>query len=771
MSFITDFINAAKQKAQQFEQNYQNDMSKGPIAAPIQAVAQTFAPQQYNEMASSPVGEVLQGNFNQVVPAVQRENQQLASGQYKPQIAVGGEMSETPNAGFDPMTGLPKAPVAKGAPLPPVQNSSFVDKNGNPLPRPEPPASANPPDQPTEMGSYTFSDKTSPNGTYTSPKMEPNPNPQSTQYSQNYEMPGTGYTKEDQQEYVQGSSPTKPSASSQQAAEPSRTFPAGNTSKGDVVENQKRFIQIDGKDVNTPNEVDQINATLNGYGIKGPLTNQLQMVNDTIGTLSNKAKNIVATQGGTIDKDQLVQGTIQNLNHSLGQHKVDARSIPYEADSYINRLYARATGQDPITTAAPDQIPGSVVQDMKKLMNEDASSTFGIDDPTKYTYDQAISRYSRDATDEVLDKEYPQASKLNNDMSDLYKAKTSLRKGANQEGAAAQKQANTPPEPRNLGSKFIPSTVLGTDMKPFQNLFNTATNSPKGLKISGGLGLIGLGVGAKSAYDQLYNPSQKQTNAQESNGSGNTPNNGIDTHTTGLISHSYGNINPDGGLPQNAPQGSNQRHYMSEAEYQQQLQQIGSKFTYGTPDYNNAKAQLEAQYNNDQAQAQEVFKGNNIKNFMDNASQYVNDGQTVKDTLANLPPGFWNGVSKAGSIRAYNDPQYQAERQQIANFNNEYTSAYEAATGQKPTDDMLLSSANSPKQAGVKLRAMMQNLIGKYGDYLAPYLAVTSATGTQTNYGTPQSLPQTPPAFPQAPTSVDIGGGSAPDKFNSPVSP
>jgi len=46
----------------------------------------------------------------------------------------------------------------------------------------------------------------------------------------------------------------------------------------------------------------------------------------------------------------------------------------------------------------PDEIPGSVAQDMKKIMNEDAASTFKQLDSTKWNADQQISRSGRDAT-------------------------------------------------------------------------------------------------------------------------------------------------------------------------------------------------------------------------------------------------------------------------------------------------------------------------------------------------------------------------------------
>src|SRR5258708_20362854 len=50
---------------------------------------------------------------------------------------------------------------------------------------------------------------------------------------------------------------------------PEKTYSVpDNIPKSEILENQKRNIQIDGRDIKTPNKVNQINATLNGYGIK-----------------------------------------------------------------------------------------------------------------------------------------------------------------------------------------------------------------------------------------------------------------------------------------------------------------------------------------------------------------------------------------------------------------------------------------------------------------------------------------------------------------------
>lgn len=363
--------------------------------------------------------------------------------------------------------------------------------------------------------------------------------------------------------------------------------------------------------------------------------------------------------------------------------------------------------------------------------------------------------------------------------------------------SAMQKQQNSPGIAQTVvGAVTHPTQVVGdvaqagiqkvispfTDKTPQQVMQDMTSGQSATLKPNGGIfpkagGVLksAASVGARTlgpvvADTQKQNATYNNSNtfSQAEQAGGNNANNNPENHGN-IVAQPYSNIKPDPAtgqyeLPQTPPQGTNTRHYMTTNDYQAALTTLGNTYTYGTPQYNNQKAILDAQFANDQKQADEVFKGNNVKNFMDNATSYVNDGHDLADTMMSLPTGFWNGVKQAGSIRAYSDQKYAQQLQQIDAFNNEFTSAYESVTGQKPTENQLLSSANSAGQAGTKYAAMMQFLVGTYGKYLSPYLSLTSATGAQTQTGTSQGYQGLPPITSNKPANANsIVGGTPPD--------
>jgi len=63
---------------------------------------------QVQQIENSPVGQLVQGHFGNIIPAAKQEFADLRSGKYQPQINFGGEMEEVPGLGFSPETGLPK---------------------------------------------------------------------------------------------------------------------------------------------------------------------------------------------------------------------------------------------------------------------------------------------------------------------------------------------------------------------------------------------------------------------------------------------------------------------------------------------------------------------------------------------------------------------------------------------------------------------------------------------------------------------------------------
>lgn len=234
-----------------------------------------------------------------------------------------------------------------------------------------------------------------------------------------------------------------------QKPQPIRTH-APQDNPMDNMENQQRNLQIDGKDIRSSGDKNQVNATLNGYGIRGTRTNQLTMAENAITNLAQQAESHALTSGGVIDKATIINDTTKGLQNSANQHNIPANQARIMASKYIDGVYARATGADlggNIEGLTPEKIPTAVSLKMKTIMNEDAQSTYKQTDPSKWSNGQTTSRFARDATDTQIDTGNPDVARLNNDMSDLYKAKESLRKGANKEADLAQQEAMKPPAP------------------------------------------------------------------------------------------------------------------------------------------------------------------------------------------------------------------------------------------------------------------------------------------------------------------------------------
>lgn len=501
-----------------------------------------------NQFENGPIPQLLQGNFQTAGQKIAQNAQQMygtKQGQIQMLKNIAGGTIGSEGMGGDNMGGL-------------------VDKNGNPLFKPNTIYSKG---QPVKLNPEAQASLESPTAEGLPPI------PQTTKPN----LPPLGSAEdplaqiEEQERSEQGFTPSTPKSPGE------RTFPTGHTSPDDLLTNSKRNIQIDGKDVKTPSDVAQINSTLNGYGIKGSLTDQLQMTNNTIATLSNKAKNIVATEGGTISKADLVNDTARNLAYGAG-HNLPAAQAKTAAEQYIDKVYGKAAGVDPTSLegwVAPNQIPGSVLQDMKTIMNQDAQSTFEQADPTKWTQDQLISRYARDAADNILDSQYPAASKLNNDMSDLYKAQDSLRKGANMESTASQKAANLPPKPGLL-----------------QNAVNNVKEHPvrstlEGGALAYGLGKVGLPVaqGAVAlAHNAMSDFNKSQTNYAQEKGQPNPGSNQGNESSSNVVDisslpHSMDDVklNQNGDYTPTDPSNVKGLNVISEQEYNNRLAQLNQQ--------------------------------------------------------------------------------------------------------------------------------------------------------------------------------------------------
>ncbi len=293
-----------------------------------------------------------------------------------------------------------------------------------------------------------------------------------------------------------------------------------------------------------------------------------------------------------------------------------------------------------------------------------------------------------------------------------------------------------------------------------------------------GLGqLAGTGLGL--AGNAIHNVAEKIAQNTQNNNHGQYPQ-GRQQQTTGgdgqlqnhnthntIIPSSYSTISADGhghyAAAQTPTADTNTRHYMNESDYQNQLYAIAQRATPGTPQYQVATKALDQQYADEKQQASQALQVQNgdILGYMNQSPQYIDDGNQLIDNLHGAPTGFWNGLGKTKGIKSYTDPIYSEQLRQIANFNAEYAGAYKQATGKDPLPDQLLATENSPSQVGNKIKAMMQFLVGTHDKYLDPYLALTSATGSQTSYGTPQTATSGPAAgLPPAANAMpaDTGG-------------
>ncbi|MDE2015880.1 MAG: hypothetical protein KGI72_05155 [Patescibacteria group bacterium] len=489
-----------------------------------------------------------------------------------------------------------------------------------------------------------------------------------------------------------------------------RTYTPGKVSSADLLENQKRNIQIDGRDIQTPAQVEQINSTLNGYGIKGTGAQQLQMANDKIADLSKQAKQIIANEGGVTSRASLIKQTAQNMSLS-GNHAVPGEQVPFTSQSYIDSLYARATGADltKSITGAPDFIPDTVVADMKKFAAQDAASTFDRTDPTKWTANQATSRFARDAIDTTLDTAHPNASTLNNDMKDLYDAQDALRKQSNLESGAAYKSAMGQ-QPPLLKRILTNPLAVGAEIVGGMQV---APHLPEIASTLGG----GMLAGAKKAYDVLSggdNANAKQSGQED---------NGVMFHVDSV--------------PQDPKTGN----------YLLPENPGVTPLTPGTPEYTRAQNSLSG----------------GARQFMQNAPQYMSTvNQVNSDVKGGMPLNIMTLFKSAQDVSAYlSDPKspYAKQLADVGKLNSQFRAAYTAVTGEKPDDSQMLSPGNSAEQFSEKYKEMVKFIHDNFAQFQVPYLQTSEAPQSFNAPGGPQTQYQQPQASPNA---ASIMGGNMP---------
>ena len=316
----------------------------------------------------------------------------------------------------------------------------------------------------------------------------------------------------------------------------------------------------------------------------------------------------------------------------------------------------------------------------------------------------------KDVFDNVIDAAHPNVAKINNDMSDLYKAEDSLRSGANAEGTEAQKKANNPP---SLWQKIeqhpaaaITSGVLGggTIAAFGKDILNNAA---------------GLGATAISDISKLPDTiankfGYTRTPVGEQNKTGNENDQfHIDSVSQDASTGHYT-------LPENP----------------------GIKpFVPGTPSYTQASNALSG--------------GGRV--FMQNAPQYLNSINTIQDDVkSGMPLDILHSFKTAQDWQSYlSNPSspYAKQVSDVGRLNSQFRAAYSAINnGTNPDDSQLLAPGDSAEQFIEKYKAMVSFINDSYKQFQTPYLQTSEAPNTPNNNGGAVnyngSLPATPPAFP-----------------------
>lgn len=655
---------------------------------------------------NSMLGKTMQGKFNEIPQAFHETNKKLGYEKMTPDESLDSQLGRfiERNQFIGEMSLVPPSP--KGLPNIPQKSSGLVDAKGNPIKSAEP----------TTVGTGSHLVKNA-QGQYIE-----NPNPKQAVYAQ--ESPA--YPKTGKTQPVDYTEPQPKTAPAKPVPPAERTFSHKSATKSDLLTNQKRNIVIDGDDIRTPNDANQVNATLNGYGVKGTPTEQLQATDDLIGQLNSRAKAVVAAQGGEIEKNQLINQTMQKLSYGSG-YNTSSSQLQADAKNYVNDLYIRATGQD-VTKGivAPDRIPGTVVQEMKTLANLDAKSTWQQADPTKWNIRQRVSRYGRDAIDTLLDTEYPTASKLNNDMSDLYRAQSSLRKGANAEGVAMQKSANAPqPNMIEKGLNALKGNPVGYGALALGGVYGLPKVIEAGVKMGSAVAGHLPDIQDKIADAFGYAPKQNAENPENDE-------QGQNSHD-GSIPSKFSSSTPldDGSI-------------LSESKYAQDQQALQAKM--GGEKLSDPQA-----YNEDMARYQqnetEFNSQQGVRTVANNTKTVVNTANLAYPAVEKADPSLINALSKGWDELAKAD-------------NGKYSklSTYLQQLSQLSGVDLSTARSKDALLAAIEGVVTAQNI--KLDTAKSQYFGTTNTVqqNTISNY--------TPPA-PQAPAAPEnansIVGGSLPN--------
>ncbi|HEX9060859.1 MAG TPA: hypothetical protein VF941_11825 [Clostridia bacterium] len=646
---------------------------------------------QFQQMAQSPMGQLVQGKFGNVIPALKEEFTQGTIGgkKYQPQMAIGGEMEEVPGAGFSP-SGL-------GAEGTNTWSQLVRDPKTNEL-------VSNPNFQAGSASPVKFTQDTSAADKYTAQPAEP------------------------AQPQVQ---PQQPEALQVQAA-PAIPKPNILTRMGTAITSDV------GKTV-SPKAVDNPFGPEYTQDMQSALLrNGVDHYNQAPAAARNLYDNVIGPElknnPQSISLDDLTQQIVAGMQKM--KPGLDPREAKIAAADVINNMYdvSRNTGQAAQTIDTPSLLK----------IKTDLNSTL----PVRNLYDRGIppqnstdlaTVVARNTLGDVVAKMHPAVAQATKDYGLISDAMPSLFKAA-QEGRGIGVRVGS----INVG---IPSAIGG----PIRDvtggglrLAGQVADSPLG-KILGKAGLLAGGVALGAGAVSQIAKQQKGSQAQDV--FGGVVDQGVDHG--GTIAHPVKTVNdiPDvlSGLSKgddtyqpvspDAIQGSDGNSLgISNAAYQQQRQKLET--TYGQQVVNNPQlaAQTKAQIDNLDTKYADPMnqKLNNSYTDVQTQEQTI---QTAKNTLKTVSPSLAQlfGVGKFSwdTLRTQTDPKYDTLKQELNNIVAVYP----------PAKD-LLSEAKTQKGVQNIITAAHLFVLTNY------YTQLNTASGGQTTTG--QAAPQAQQLPPQS---------------------
>jgi|GEM_PF-7005648 len=573
-----------------------------------------------------------------------------------------------------------------------------------------------------------------------------------------------------------------PSTQENPIPQPVKNVPLPPTQETVNMANAKRNIQLNGKQVKTQDDINNVNNAWNQYGGQGTAHEQIQNVfskNGAMAKLGQQANAAINAEGGTTASSDVENAVMDNLTKNTNSQEIGAKNMQQASQQYLDDVYTRAmngkvtpvtrtvpgtdtftpssqwqelpssvsqlpaegglerwedpnTGKnyvrwdnpstEPIalktqttTRIMPDQVDDSTLLKMKQIINGDANKTFSKD-PTGWTTNEKIARYSRDALDTLIDTKHPTVANINDQMSYLHKGYEDMMTNANTESKAAQKTAMTPPPPPTPKGvpTWLKTLVVGGAAVPEAALGLKTLGVDPGSLVGGSLAFA-----KNDIYDPLVNriegntQQQKQTTKNDNNSyQGQQPSN---IHTYSQIPQSQTNVNPSElvALPSDItgvdgkpvlPTGSAYTDQVAQLQgHLDQLKSLGLTFTQ---EYVNTDAQLT------KLKTQDPKSKDSLMSLASDTNSALSNAGKVYGMLNSTPLNFFSQFKSYADFMQNNDPTFAGLRGAMANLD--------------PTTAKALFQSGSPQAAQAYLQQKMQATSWNYWNQIKTYEGTTN---------------------------------------------